>query len=227
MKGVVIMKSNSKLEELKRQVKDTSNKQIQIQGQRDRAKEIISYREQEQEQNQKEMVQLVRNVFGQSELASAKERELLQDKLDKFSHRQSVMNEQLITLNDNLMDITALKSVYDAKREELELDYQNQKEALLGQINSLTERLESRKNDLKAIENDIGIKTSKLEEIVAETKKASFWNQFKKTWIDKRLVYVIIGVIAAMIGGVTGWSIFTLMGKIFSAIWGFLTSPFI
>jgi hypothetical protein len=62
---------------------------------------------------------------------------------------------------------------------------------------------------------------------VAETKKASFWNQFKKTWIDKRLVYVIIGVIAAMIGGVTGWSIFTLMGKIFSAIWGFLTSPFI
>ena len=92
MKGVVIMKSNSKLEELKRQVKDTSNKQIQIQGQRDRAKEIISYREQEQEQNQKEMVQLVRNVFGQSELASAKERELLQDKLDKFSHRQSVMN---------------------------------------------------------------------------------------------------------------------------------------
>ena len=161
------------------------------------------------------MVQLVRNVFGQSELASAKERELLQDKLDKFSHRQSVMNEQLITLNDNLMDITALKSVYDAKREELELDYQNQREALLGQINSLTERLESRKNDLEAIENDIGIKTSKLEEIVAETKKASFWNQFKKTWIDKRLVYVIIGVIAAMIGGVTGWSIFTLMGKIF------------
>ena len=157
MKGVVIMKSNSKLEELKRQVKDTSNKQIQIQGQRDRAKEIISYREQEQEQNQKEMVQLVRNVFGQSELASAKERELLQDKLDKFSHRQSVMNEQLITLNDNLMDITALKSVYDAKREELELDYQNQKEALLGQINSLTERIESRKNDLEAIENDIGI----------------------------------------------------------------------
>ena len=77
MKGVVIMKSNSKLEELKRQVKDISNKQIQIQGQRDRAKETISYREQEQEQNQKEMVQLVRNVFGQSELASAKERELL------------------------------------------------------------------------------------------------------------------------------------------------------
>lgn len=221
------MKSNSKLEELKRQVKDISNKQIQIQGQRDRAKEIVSHKEQEQEQNQKEMVQLVRNVFGQSELASAKERELLQDKLDKFSHRQSVMNEQLITLNDNLMDITALKSVYDAKREELELDYQNQKEALLGQIYSLTERLESRKNDLEAIENDIGIKTSKLEEIVAETKRATFWNQFKKTWIDRRLVYVIIGVIAAMIGGVTGWSIFTLMGKVFSAIGGFLKSPFI
>ena len=62
---------------------------------------------------------------------------------------------------------------------------------------------------------------------MAETKKASFWNQFKKTWIDKRLVYVIIGVIAVMVGGVTGWSIFTLMGKIFSAIGGFLKSPFI
>ena len=118
------------------------------------------------------MVQIVRNVFGQSELAAARERELLQDKLDRFSHRQTVMNEQLITLNDNLTDTTSLKAVYEAKREELELDYQNQKEALQGQIENLEERLESRKIELESLKEEISTNTSKLEEIASETKKS-------------------------------------------------------
>lgn len=220
------MASNSKLEELKKQVRDTSNQQLQLQSQRDRTQEIASYREQEQEQNQQEMVQLVRNVFGQSELAAARERELLQDKLDRFSHRQTVMNEQLITLNDNLTDTTSLKAVYEAKREQLEMDYQNQKEALQGQIKSLEKRLESRKRDLESIKEEISTKTSKLEEIVAETKKATFWNEFKKTWIDKWLTYVIVGFIGLIIGGFAGWGIFTLIGNIFSSIGEFFGSIF-
>ncbi len=220
------MTSNSKLEELKKQVRSTSNQQLQIQGRRYRTQEIVSDRERKQEQNQQEMVQLVRNVFGQSELATARERELLQDKLDRFSHRQTVMNEQLITLNDNLTDTTSLKAVYEAKREELELDYQNQKEALQGQIESLEERLERRKKELEGIKEEISTKTSKLEEIVAEMKKATFKKELKKTWIDKWLTYVIVGFIALIIGGFVGWSIFTLIGNIFSAIGNFFSELF-
>lgn len=220
------MKSNSKLELLKKQVRDTSNQQLQIQGRRDRTQEIVSDRERKQEQNQQEMVQLVRNVFGQSEIAAARERELLQDKLDRFSHRQTVMNEQLITLNDNLTDITALKAVYEAKREELELDYQNQKETLQGQIKSLEKRLESRKKDLESLKEEIGTNTSKLEEIVAETKKATFWNEFKKTWVDKWLSFAIVGFIALIIGGFAGWGVFTFIGNIFSAIGNFFSDLF-
>lgn len=212
------MKSNSKLELLKKQVRDTSNQQLQIQGRRDRTQEIVSDRERKQEQNQQEMVQLVRNVFGQSEIAAARERELLQDKLDRFSHRQTVMNEQLITLNDNLTDITALKAVYEAKREELELDYQNQKDALQGQIESLEERLESRKIDLESLKEEISTNTSKLEEIVSETKKETFKSELKKTWVDKWLSFAIVGFIALIIGGFLGWGIFTLIDNVFSSI---------
>lgn len=220
------MISNSKLEELKKQVRDTSDQQLQIQGRRDRIQEIVSEREREQEQNQQEMVQIVRNVFGQSELAAARERELLQDKLDRFSHRQTVMNEQLITLNDNLTDTTALQAVYEAKREELELDYQNQKEALQGQIENLEERLESRKIELESLKEEISTNTSKLEEIASETKKATFKKELKKTWVDKWLTYVMVGFIALIIGGFAGWSIFTLIGNIFSAIGNFFSELF-
>lgn len=220
------MVSNSKLEELKKQVRNTSDQQLQIRGRRDRSQEIVSDRERKQEQNQKEMVQLVRNVFGQSELAAARERKLLQDKLDRFSHRQTVMNEQLITLNDNLTDTTALQAVYEAKREELELDYQNQKEALQGQIESLEERLENRKMELESIKEEISTNTSKLEEIASETKKATFKKEFKKTWVDKWLTYVIVGFIGLIIGGFAGWGIFTLIGNIFSAIGNFFSELF-
>ena len=112
------MVQSSKLEELKKQVRDASNQQLKIQEKRDRMQEAASYLEQEQKQNQKEMVQFVRNVFEQRELIAARESELLLDKLEQISHRQAVMNEQLITLNDNLTD---LKALYEAKREELKI----------------------------------------------------------------------------------------------------------
>lgn len=203
------MASNDRLDQLKRQVRETSNQQHQLQAQKERAKEIISYREQEKKQNQQEMVQLIRSVFGQSELAAARDRELLQDKLDKFSHRQSVMNEQLITLNDNLTDMTSLKAVYEVKRQQLELDYQNQKDALQRQISSLNELLEVRRNDLERLESEIYTTQSQLDKIVIETKKATFLNELKKTWIDKWFIFAFIGFIALIIGGFAGWSIFS------------------
>lgn len=146
------MESNSKLEELKKQVRDISNQQVLIQSQRDRKQEMAYYLGQEQEQNQQEMMQLIHNVLGQNELVTVREREKLQDKLDAFSHKQTVMNEQLITLNDNLADTAALKAIYEAKREELELDYQEHKKVYQEQKNqhdSLIAELEKKYRNLK------------------------------------------------------------------------------
>ena len=106
------------------------------------------------------------------------------------------------------------------------MDYQNQKEALQGQIDVLEDRLESLKLNLERTNEDISTNASKLEEIVAETKKATFWNEFKKTWVDKRLTYVMVGFIALIIGGFAGWGIFTLIGNIFSSIGEFFGSIF-
>jgi cytochrome c556 len=141
------MESNSKLEELKKQVRDISNQQMLIQEERDRKQEMAYYLGQEQEQNQQEMMQLIHNVLSQNELVTVREREKLQDKLDAFSHKQTVMNEQLITLNDNLTDTAALKAIYEAKREELELDYQKLK-------NKYDRIISNKKTELAEIEHE-------------------------------------------------------------------------
>lgn len=154
------MESNSKLEELKKQVRDISNQQVLIQSQRDRKQEMASYLGQEQEQNQQEMMQLIRNVLGQNELVAVREREKLQDKLDAFSHKQTVMNEQLIALNDNLTDTAALKAVYEAKREELELDYQKLK-------NKYDRIISNKKTELAEIEHEC--KSLKIKRIAKNT----------------------------------------------------------
>lgn len=52
------------------------------------------------------------------------ESELLPDKLEQISHRQAVLSVQEINLNDAPTDTFSLIDVYEAKLEELELDYQ-------------------------------------------------------------------------------------------------------
>lgn len=42
--------------------------------------------------------------------------------------------------------------------------------------------------------------------------------EFKKTWIDKCFVLILVGFIALIIGGFFGWGIFTLVDNIFSSI---------
>ena len=93
-----------------------------------------------------------------------------------------------------------------------------------GQIDVLEERLESVKLNLERINEEISTNTSKLEEIVAEMKKATFWNEFKKVWIDKWFVFVLVGFIGLIIGGFLGWSVFSFFDSIINAIKNALSS---
>lgn len=186
------MVSTSKLEELKRQLRDTSNQQMQIQEKIDRTKETLLLRKQEKEENREELMNFFRSVMGQSELIAAKERELFKDKLDKSNHLQQVMNEQIIKLNDNLTDTSSLEAVYKAKREELELNYQNQKKALDGQIKCLKERLSSVESEISQKKQELEDERKKLEDLIKEKRLKNFI-------ISTGYVVVIILVVIAFI----------------------------
>lgn len=186
------MVSTSKLEELKRQLRDTSNQQMQIQEKIDSTKETLLLRKQEKEENREELMNFFRSVMGQSELIAAKERELFKDKLDKSNHLQQVMNEQIIKLNDNLTDTSSLEAVYKAKREELELNYQNQKKALDGQIKCLKERLSSVESEISQKKQELEDERKKLEDLIKEKRLKNFI-------ISTGYVVVIILVVIAFI----------------------------
>lgn len=171
------MNSSDRLEQLKQQILDTSKQQRQLQEQREKYQEDLSEKEKELRENEKEMIQFIRSVFGQSELISAKERECLKDTLDKFNHQQMVMNEKLIVLIDMLADTTSLNELYRIKSKQLDLDYENKKEALEKQLAILTERLNVRKRDLQNLNDEISRKQIILdgitEQLTIKTKKQS------------------------------------------------------
>ena len=97
----------SNLDRLKQQVQQTSNQQYQIQTQKDELELTVACKKQELDSNQDAMRQLIRSVFAQNEVAAAKEKEQLNDRLDRFAHNQQVMNQQIIQLNDNITDTTS------------------------------------------------------------------------------------------------------------------------
>lgn len=214
------MTSNSKLAELKEQVRSLSNQQTLIRDKKEQAQEAVSYNEEQIRKRDKEIQSLVRSAFGQSELANVKEREYLKDQLDKVAHRQAVMNEQIITLNDHITDTTALDELYKAKRKELEMNYEQQQTALEGQVRSLETQLEGLKCDLRSIKKEISIERSKLERIVAESKEKAFKNELKQKWIYHRGALMGAGFIGVFIGGFFGWGVFTFFDWIWNSIIG-------
>ena len=134
------------MDRLKQQVQQTSNQQYQIQMQKDELEQTVACKKQELDSNQDAMRQLIRSVFAQNEVAAAKEKEQLNDRLDRFAHNQQVMNQQIIELNDNITDTTSLNALYEAKRKELDLNYRNQETVLKEQIKRLSERIEYQEN---------------------------------------------------------------------------------
>ena len=82
------MALNDRIEQLKNQVHNISNQQFQIKQNIELQKNELAAKEQASQNNRNEMQQFIRSVVGQSEIANARDRELLQDKLDKFSFKQ-------------------------------------------------------------------------------------------------------------------------------------------
>lgn len=236
------MASSDRLEQLKKQVRNTSNQQNQLKVQKERTKAAVSYHEQEMEQNRQDMMQLVRSVFGQSELDTAKERELIKDQMERFSYRQKVMNEQLIALNDSLSSTAALEALYAEKRRELDNDYEEQKriiqarlermkneaeqkhrkqeEEILKKIEQAEERLSRSKRLIAELDGEIKLKKAEIEELTAKAKEKTF----KENLIDRWFVWAVVGFIGTIAGGIFGWGIFKLIEWIANGVIGFFSS---
>ena len=198
----------SNLDRLKQQVQQTSNQQYQIQTQKDELEQTVACKKQELDSNQDAMRQLIRSVFAQNEVAAAKEKEQLNDRLDKFAYNQQVMNQQIIELNDNITDTTSLNALYEAKRKELDLNYRNH----------LSEHIEYQENKLKTINKSIESKLEELDKISADLKKKEFWINFKNVWINKWIAFVSAGFLLVFIGGFLGWPTYKVMNSVFKII---------
>lgn len=208
----------SNLDRLKQQVQQTSNKQYQIQTQKDELEQTVACKKQELDSNQAAMRQLIRSVFAQNEVAAAKEKEQLNDRLDKFAYNQQVMNQQIIELNDNITDTTSLNALYEAKRKELDLNYRNQEAVLKEQIKHLSEHIEYKENKLNTINKSIESKQEELDRISADLKKKEFWINFKNVWINKWIAFVSAGFLLVVIGGFLGWPTYKVMNSVFKII---------
>lgn len=125
------------------------------------------------------MRQLIRSVFAQNEVAAAKEKEQLNDRLDRFAHNQQVMNQQIIELNDNITDTTSLNALYEAKRKELDLNYRNQETVLKEQIKRLSERIEYQENKLSTINRSIESKKEEFDRISEDLKRKNSGSTLK------------------------------------------------
>lgn len=125
------------------------------------------------------MRQLIRSVFAQNEVAAAKEKEQLNDRLDRFAHNQQVMNQQIIELNDNITDTTSLNALYEAKRKELDLNYRNQETVLKEQIKRLSERIEYQENKLNTINRSIESKKEEFDRISEDLKRKNSGSTLK------------------------------------------------
>lgn len=212
------MTSSDRIEQLKQQIRETSNQQRKLQEQKEKVQELALEKKQEYQQNQREMTEFIRTVFGQSELMAAKERELLKDTLDKFYHSQNVTNEQLIALNDNLADTASLKAIYEAKRDHLEWDYQQEKMTLRGQLNELEKRIENQQDKIASLDKEIDNKNDEIQVIEKNIKERKFLEAMKKTWVDKWLPMMTAGFMAVFLGGFLGWGTYGIANQIFQGL---------
>ncbi len=193
------MALNDRIEQLKNQVHNTSNQQFQIKQNRESQENEIAIKEQTSQNNRNEMQQFIRSVVGQSEIANARDRELLQDKLDKFSFKQQQMNEQVIRLNNNISDVTALESLYRTKRDELEQCYQEERQSLERQNKALEKQISKNKSELNQIQSEVQKSKNKLGQIQEETKKYSLLNSFKTKFVGHYLMYLIVGIVVFLV----------------------------
>lgn len=162
---------NDRLEVLKKQVRDTSDFQDNLKQEINRAEQSVMYEEKKKQENEREMANFIKSVMGKSELIATKERELFKDSIEKFSNDQAVMNRELIALNDFLTDTTSLQAIYNAKREAMEHDLENEKEVLLENIYKLKKECHIKELELERIDSMLKRKREIVEHNIDDIQK--------------------------------------------------------
>lgn len=149
---IMASSDNDRLEQLRNDVWNNKEKlestNIKISS---KQKELSSFNRQNDQINS-EMNQLISKFVGQSEVSNARERKIIESKLESFSYQQQAMNTKLVELIDMLKSTEALDDVYQTKREEIMYLASEQKESCeraLAQERKNIEEAQERHEDLK------------------------------------------------------------------------------
>lgn len=166
------------------------------------------------QQKEKQINQAISDYLLQQSLLEAREREEWKDELRVFSHQQGVMNEQIIQLMDTLTRTDAIESVYETKRENLEFNHQQQKEALETQINAIKthlsekeELLQHKNKQIQSIEQKIDDKNKDYQSLSKRLilKQALFKN-------GSLLFVFIMSILMFILGKIYGHEVFSWFG---------------
>lgn len=89
----------------------------------------------------------------------------ISDEVKGLKTQVSAVNKNLVGLNDSLKNSSSLEALYEAKRQQLDIDFTSQKTALNGALNTLKEDIDLKRSELKAIEVQISSKTNELSRL--------------------------------------------------------------
>ena len=165
-------------------------------------------------QKEKQINQAISDYLLQQSLLEAREREEWKDELRVFSHQQGVMNEQIIQLMDTLTRTDAIESVYETKRENLEFNHQQQKEALETQINAIKTHLSEKEELLQHKNNQIQSIEQKIDD------KNKDYQSLSKRLILKQVLFkngsllfvFIMSILMFILGKIYGHEVFSWFG---------------
>lgn len=180
------------LDDLKNDVKNLSRLKNQVSASVAENKKVIEENNQIAETNEKEMMKILKSLSARNEIANANEREKIKNSLSALSHGQQVMNKQIINLYDKLTDTTALNAVYEARRDELEANYQEEKEITDKRLQAIKQRISAAEKELDKINAQIDEKNKELKTLNLRL----IWNNFiYSTWIVPTVIIAILTLV--------------------------------
>ena len=148
----MVSSDNDRLEQLRNDVWNNKEKLESTNSKiSSKQKELSSFNRQNDQINS-EMNQLISKFVGQSEVSNARERKIIESKLESFSYQQQAMNTNIVELVDLLKSTKALDEAYQTKKDELLYLADEQAQSyrrMLEQERKNVEEAQERHEDLK------------------------------------------------------------------------------
>lgn len=148
-------------EEVERLQEEKANNNYRIQLNAEKKAEL-SLQQKEVAQKQAELIHETVLKAGLDVFAKT---DKIGDEVKGLKTQVKAMNSNLVGLNDSLKNSTQLEALYEAKRQQLDIDFTSQKNTLNEALNTLKKDIDLKRSELKAIDDQIGSKRNELSRV--------------------------------------------------------------